>query len=119
MRKRILIAEDEVEVRDLLTMIAARHGYKVTSVTDGAELLAIVAKESFDVIITDLKMPHLNGASAAEILKLQGNTTPVIALTALNRKDLALVMDKFTKVFHKPCDVRELFQYVDSLPKAE
>lgn len=119
MPKRILIAEDDLEVKELLTMMATRFGYEVTSVTDGAELLAIVAEKRFDVIITDLIMPNLNGASAAEILKLQGNTTPVIALTALNRQDLALVTNKFIRVFHKPYDVRELFQYVDSLPTVE
>ncbi|MBW4056670.1 MAG: response regulator [Proteobacteria bacterium] len=115
MSKRILIAEDELVTKELLTSIATNHGYDVRSVTDGVDLLTIAANEKFDVIITDLMMPDLNGASAAEIMKMQGNTTPVIALTALSNSDLAAVQDKFTKIFTKPCDVRELFDYVDSL----
>ena len=115
MPKRILIAEDELETRLLLTSIATMHGYEVSDVTDGVDLLTIAAAEKFDVIITDLMMPNLNGASAAEIMKMQGNTTPVIALTALNNHDLIPVQDKFTKIYTKPCDVKKLFEYVDSL----
>src|SRR6185369_16766797 len=106
MAKRILIAEDEPELKELMCSIATRYGYDVISVTDGVELLFMAAQEKFDVIITDLKMPNLNGASASEIMKMQGNTTPVIALTALSSRDLDLVRDKFTRIFHKPCDVK-------------
>ena len=56
MPKRILIAEDDVETKGLLALIATRHGYNVATVSDGVELLAIVANEKFDVIITDIKM---------------------------------------------------------------
>jgi len=115
MPKRILIAEDELETRELLSSIAKIHGYEVKAVTDGVDLLTIVADEKFDVIITDLMMPNLNGASAAEIMKMQGNTTPVIALTAASYHDLSAVQDKFTKIYYKPCDIKELFDYVESL----
>jgi CheY-like chemotaxis protein len=115
MQKRILIAEDEQELLELLAMIAARQGYDVVAVADGVELLTTAAEERFDVIITDLKMPILNGAAASEIIKLHGNTTPIIALTAYNRRDLDLVHDKFTKIFYKPCDISELFKYIHYL----
>ena len=114
MRKRILIAEDEPETRKLLSSIATKHGYDVRAVSDGVDLLTVAADEKFDVIITDLMMPNLNGASAAEIMKMQGNTTPVIALTALTQ-DISAVQDKFSKIYYKPCNVKELFKYVDSL----
>ena len=115
MSKRILIAEDEPEARELLASIATAKGYDVTSVTDGLDLLTIAAVEKFDAIITDLMMPNMTGASAAEIMKLQGNTTPVIALTALTPHDMELVQDSFTKIYHKPCNIVELFEYVESL----
>ncbi len=115
MPKRILIAEDEQTTREALTKIATMHGYDVMAVTNGVDLLTIAANERFDVVITDLMMPDLNGASASEIMKLQGNTTPVIALTALSQKDISLVQDSFTKIYHKPINVKELFEYVKSL----
>ena len=107
--------EDEIDTRELLAYIATKKGYDVTTVTDGVDLLTIAAKEKFDAIITDLMMPHLNGASASEIMKMQGNMTPVIALTALTPQDLSLVQDRFTRIYQKPCNISELFEYIETL----
>lgn len=115
MQKRILIAEDDKATRELLTTFAKKHGYDVKAVTNGVDLLTAVTFESFDVVITDLLMADLNGASAAKILRMQGNTTPVIALTGVSPEDTILVKDNFTKVFHKPVDNKELFAYIDSI----
>ena len=115
MPKRILIAEDDPAHRELITIYAKNQGYDVVVVTDGVDLLTTFANERFDLIITDLMMPNLNGVSATDIMKMLGNTIPVIALTALSPEDTHLYQDKFTKIFHKPCDYKELFEYVESL----
>ena len=115
MAKRILIAEDDPASRELIFVHARTHNYEVVAVTDGVDLLTTFANERFDLIITDLMMPNLNGVSATEIMNMLGNKTPVIALTALFPDDTHLFQDKFTKIFHKPCDYKELFEYVESL----
>ncbi|MBK5274937.1 MAG: response regulator [Desulfuromonadales bacterium] len=115
MPKRILIAEDEPTTREILTSLAKSQGYDVIAVTNGVDLLSVAAHEHFDVVITDLMMADLDGASATEIMKMQGNTTPVIALTGVSTDDLHLIRDKFTRIFQKPVNISELFEYVDSL----
>ena len=115
MTKRILIAEDDPGSREILTIHARIQGYEVVAVNDGVDLLTTSANERFDLIITDLMMANLDGASATEIMKMQGNTVPVIALTALSPEDIHLVQDKFTKIYHKPCNYKDLFEYVESL----
>ena len=116
MPKRILIAEDQIATREALIILAKRRGYDVVAVSNGVDLLSIVDKERFDLVITDLMMPDLNGASATEIMKLQGNTTPVIAMTGLSSQEIHLVKDKFTRIYHKPVnDFNELFEYIESL----
>jgi DNA-binding response OmpR family regulator len=115
MARRILIAEDDPGSRELITIHAENHGYEVVAVTDGVDLLTASVNERFDLIITDLMMMHLNGASATEIMKMQGNTVPVIAITALAAGNINLVKDKFIKIYHKPCDYNELFSYVELL----
>ena len=115
MSKRILIAEDEPTARKIMTELAKIHGYDVIAVDNGVDLLTAASEERFDVVITDLMMADLDGASAAEIMKMQGNTTPVIAITGLSEKDLSLVKDKFTKIYHKPCNFKELLDYVETL----
>jgi CheY-like chemotaxis protein len=113
--KRILIAEDQMVSREALIKLATMRGYDVESVANGVDLLKIATDKKFDLVITDLIMPGLNGASAIEIINLLGNTTPVIALTGLAQQDIGLVQDKFTKIFHKPINVVELFEYIESL----
>jgi CheY-like chemotaxis protein len=113
--KRILIAEDQMETREELIKLATKRGYDVASVTNGVDLLKIATDKKFDLVITDLLMPGLNGASAAEIMNLQGDTTPVILLTGLAQEDLNLGQDKFTRIFHKPVNAGELFEYIESL----
>jgi len=113
--KRILIAEDQRETRDALIVLAKKRGYDVEAVTNGVDLLNIATGKKFDVVITDLNMPDLDGASATEIMKVQGTATPVIALTGLSQEDIGLVQDKFTRIFHKPINFTEVFNYVESL----
>ena len=115
MQKRMLIAEDNQATRDLLVSFAKSQGYDVSAVTNGVDLLTVVTFESFDVVITDLIMADLNGTSAAEIMKMQGHTTPIIALTGVSPQDPILLNNKFTKIYHKPVDISELFNYLKSL----
>jgi two-component system response regulator MprA len=115
MTKRILIAEDEDAAREVMAYLMTAQGYDVTTVTNGIDLLTIADKERFDVVITDLMMKDLNGASAAKIMQMQGNTTPVIALTGVSSHDIRNVRDSFTRIFQKPVDIKELFAYIVTL----
>lgn len=115
--KRILIAEDDPAQGEIFAKFAMLKGYDVVVVNDGVDLLKVAAAERFDLIVTDLSMPDLDGASATEIMKLQDNATPVIALTAHSPYELQLVQNTFTKIFYKPCDYNDLFGYVELLLK--
>jgi len=117
MPKRILIAEDDFDSREALTKFAELAGYQVTAVADGAELLAIADIGKFDLVITDLLMPDLNGVSANEIMKLKGDQTPIIAITGMTKQDTVHIKDNFVKIFYKPIDARELFGYIGVLLK--
>lgn len=110
--KRILIADDDHESRELLSIMAVRQGYEVVGAKDGVHLLSLCADSSFDIIITDLMMNNMNGDSAVETLKQQGCVTPVIALTGRSCHELEHMGDLFVKIFHKPCILKELFAYI-------
>jgi len=113
--KRILIAEYDYASREALTELAIHEGYDVISVADGVQLLSIVNIGKFDVVITDLVMPNLNGISASDIMKLKGDMTPVIAVTGLSSHDVHHVKDKCHKIYHKPINIQELFEYIRTL----
>ena len=110
---RILIAEDDKTTRELLTRHAELRGYDVVSVTDGLGYIVAVSNETFDVVITDLMMPEINGASATDIMKLNGDRTPIIAITALSDTDVSHIQCKFSRVYHKPIEANEVFDYIE------
>lgn len=115
MPRRILIAEDEETTRDVLTRLAELHGYDVTAVTNGVDLLSLTDTERFDAVITDLMMKDLDGVAAANIMKMQGNTIPVIAITGISANDTHIFHDAFTRIYYKPVNATELFEYIESL----
>jgi len=113
--KRILIVEDDELTRDIFKKHATKSGYEVVSATDGLEYLTTVSKEKFDLIITDLKMPDLDGVSATDIMKIQGDTTPVLAITGLSQEDTEQIRGSFTEIYYKPLDITNIFKTIDVL----
>ena len=84
-RLRILIAEDEEPLRELLTRSFAREGHAVEAVADGASALQLASAESFDVILLDVSLGEgPNGHDVARALRDQRNVVPIIMLTALD-----------------------------------
>lgn len=84
MSVRILLAEDEPDIRLIARAALIRAGFLVTAVADGAEALRSVAEESPDLVVLDWMMPEVDGAEACARLKADPLTShiPVIFLTA-------------------------------------
>jgi CheY-like chemotaxis protein len=106
----ILIAEDTPELQLLERRILERMGLSVTIAQNGQEAVDTAFADSFDLILMDMQMPVMDGITACQILKSQGNQTPIIALTAN-------VMQKHRELFSeagcdgflaKPIDKQEL-----------
>src|ERR1700761_1226542 len=62
---RVLVAEDTPAVREFIVRSLMSAGYKITAVTDGQQALDMLAKEKFDVLVTDIVMPNLDGIALA------------------------------------------------------
>ncbi len=60
-KKEILLAEDDLLLRKSLAYFLSDKGFKVVQVADGVEAVEEIKKSKFDLIITDLKMPHIGG----------------------------------------------------------
>ncbi len=83
-KPRILIADDDAQMRRLVRGILERDGYEVSEATDGLNALDAVEAGSFDLMILDVDMPRLDGLGVLEELRarIQTSTVPVIVLTA-------------------------------------
>lgn len=79
---RILIAEDEKDLNQILTSRLKAEHYSVDSCKDGQEALDYIAGAEYDAVILDIMMPVLDGLTALRTIRRQGNTVPVLLLTA-------------------------------------
>jgi DNA-binding response OmpR family regulator len=84
---KILIAEDDIELRRLFSHILTKNGYLTVGVSNGQEALDAMDKDYYDLIISDIMMPIMNGYEFVRILRSTGNNTPVMMITAKDAFD--------------------------------
>ena len=84
---KILIAEDDRELRRLFERVLTKDGYSVTGVSNGLEALAALEESYFDVIISDIMMPEMDGHELVKRLRKMGCTTPIMMITAKDAFD--------------------------------
>jgi len=77
----ILVADDDDVTRQIIATILKKQGYKVTVSQDGIDALLSLSKTHFDLILSDVDMPNLNGFKLLEMMNQKGLNTPVIFLT--------------------------------------
>lgn len=78
---KILVADDEPLMRNLILRILESEGYQVTLASSGAEALEHLRKEKFDILLSDIKMPDLNGIDLLKNVKASFNDMVVIMMT--------------------------------------
>ena len=84
---KILIAEDDRELRQLFEHVLTKNGYAVRGVNNGAQALQALEENYFDLIISDIMMPEMDGYELADTLRQAGNQTPIIMITAKGEFD--------------------------------
>ena len=83
----ILIAEDDSELRQLFSHVLIKNGYAVKGVSNGQEALEALALDFYDLIISDIMMPVMDGYEFIRRLRTAGNETPVLMITAKDSFD--------------------------------
>lgn len=87
---RILLVDDDRNLREVTRLGLARHGFAVEAVASGEEAVAAVEGEGFDVVVTDLRMPGMGGMELLRRLRAQWPALPVIVLTAYGSIETAV-----------------------------
>jgi DNA-binding response OmpR family regulator len=82
--KRVLVAEDEPDIRGLIVFSLEYAGYEVIEALNGDEAIKLAEREQPDLILLDVRMPRINGYEACAVLKSQESTRgiPVVFLSA-------------------------------------
>lgn len=117
MPRRILVAEDQTDIRDLLVMNLRQAGYVVTAVADGQAALDHETGEASDLLVLDLMMPRVDGLEVCKALRAKGRGTPILMLTAKSTEldrvlGLELGADDYLS---KPFSMAELLARVKAL----
>jgi len=118
--RKILLADDEPVGREIATELLERHGHTVKVVEDGIALLEMLQNEMFDILLTDISMPEIDGMEVTRIIrsgKLEGidPLIPIIALTAhaYPQDRLRLIDCGMNGYISKPINFDKLLELVD------
>lgn len=87
---RILVVDDENSLREMLTVLLQRQGYRVDCAQDGLVALERISEHSYDLIISDIKMPKMNGIDLLRRLREQNDEITVIMITAFSSTEEAV-----------------------------
>jgi two-component system, NtrC family, response regulator AtoC len=109
-RSRILVVDDDEFVCSSLKWLLADEGYDVETASDGKNALTILSRESFDLVLTDLMMPEVDGLAVLHEAKRVSPNTAVIILTGYGTLDAAMaaLKDGAYDFLTKPCDDGEM-----------
>ncbi len=110
MKKKILVADDDFSFRSLLAEVLGDEGYNVSIAEDGIAALKILQGEEFDILITDIGMPKMNGIELFNNVKELYPQMPIIFITGYSFTNAAtqgLREDHFY-YFEKPVDLNFL-----------
>ena len=88
--ERILVVDDEENIRHMLSLILKKEGYKVSTAEDGQEALEKIERGEFDMVLCDVRMPRLTGIELLEKLREQSIDTTMIVMSAYGNIDSAI-----------------------------
>lgn len=115
-KKRILVADDDPDLLDLLKMDLTYQGYEVLSATNGKEALQSALNEKLDLVLLDVMMPYIDGYHVAYELtnKLGAKAPRIMIMTSrdtVKEKGIAL-MSGATEVLQKPFEMAKLHERI-------
>ena len=117
--KKVLVAEDEPDIRGLIVFSLQYAGYKVIEALNGEDAIRLAEEEQPDLILLDVRMPRMNGYEACSVLKAQRSTRgiPIVFLSARGqeteiKQGLELGAEEYIL---KPFAPDELYQRVGSI----
>lgn len=90
MKTRILIVDDELSMREFLAILLEREGYEVVAAACAADALQAMSSSSFDLVISDVQMPGLNGIELLSRIKKESPDTAVLMITAFSAAEQAV-----------------------------
>jgi two-component system cell cycle sensor histidine kinase/response regulator CckA len=118
----IVVVDDDARVREMTAAILSRHGYRVLTASDGTEAVAVFAARGSEIsmIITDVRMPNLDGAALANVVLQLNPLVKILAMSGLSSGGQNSQMQRYAGAFlYKPFKIEALLHAVHGLLHSE
>ena len=115
---KILVCEDSLLTQKTIELTLTKAGHKVLSASDGEEGIQLLDKESFDLVVTDINMPHNSGLEIVQHIRTKLKlSTPIIVVSSIHLEDTQKHAYDLGALSYltKPFDPKELLETIDSL----
>lgn len=121
-RKYILVADDSISQRQILTIQLEKLGYSVTQAKNGQDAVSMCSERNYDLVILDVQMPVMNGIEAAQLIKRNQPSLPILGFSGTSNRmqlmDMENIMDGFLSKPFKYSELREITEkWLNVLPQ--
>jgi DNA-binding NtrC family response regulator len=114
-RSRVLVVDDDADARELFSLVLSQAGFDVDDAADGFAALAKVSHVRPDAVLTDLRMPGMDGVDLAQRIRRVHGDVPIIIATGLETWDLCTSAEAYGAVtcMIKPVDFDDLIWTIE------
>ena len=112
MSKKILVVEDELDNLKLVSLFLNQAGYEVSGAKDGVEAMELLRHSRFDLVLSDLRMPGMDGLTLASHIVSSDPTTPMLLMTAYYFDNRADILQLGVRCLTKPFSPNELLSEI-------
>ncbi|MCP4581898.1 MAG: response regulator [candidate division Zixibacteria bacterium] len=111
-QRSVLVVDDEPDVLDVFKNILGSLGYRVSLESSSVKALEIIKRNDYDLIITDLIMPEMNGLELLQVIKSENRNIPVIITAGIDIKDIDIDAGEFGEIefIKKPFTINDIKQ---------
>jgi len=114
---KVLVVDDEREIRDLLRTSLSAEGYEVVVASNGEEAIGLAKTGNPQVILLDIEMPGIDGIETCKRLEADEKTQliPIIMMTSRGDRDIEAYLEGAADIVNKPFDIKQLAIRVKSM----
>lgn len=118
-KRSILVVDDELLIRDLLYDFFTGQGWDISVAEDGEKALQVMRSKEFDLVLTDIKMPEMDGLDLTSKVKQDYPDMPIVLMTGFPSVDTAVeaLRKKVDDYIIKPFNINQLYKLVESKVK--
>jgi DNA-binding response OmpR family regulator len=115
MTKKILVVEDEPASLRILRYFLSHEGYESAGAKDGVEAMELLAQSRFDLVLSDVKMPRLDGVALARHLLSKTPITPIFLMSAYDCDNMDDILKLGIPCLNKPVSLNQLLSRIQKV----